>query len=545
MPEAKQTGIALLTVDPDLRQRLADCLPNFHFSILTADAQLILVDLPPGEIALPPLLPPGVPVVALVPGRTYESVRPLFLAGAADVLDRDAPLSELRETLERQLFEPPVHRPSTRSLAAELFYLREVSQAAAEGAALSWLFERIVAATADILGADIVSLMLLEEEEESEKSLLRIKAARGLSEEIIRLARVEVGRGISGLVAQRGEPLLLPDVEKADLGVVSSNPRYVNKGLLSVPIKVRREIIGVLNVNNKIGGKPFQDEDLALLVTLCAQAGLAIDNARLFEELRRRADELTTLNERLRHFNQAKSELIVNLSHEFKTPLTAIQGYLDLLQSGLVPPDKTNEILARVGNRSRHLNRLTERLLTYFALDSKLAQFYTETFNFLALTADAVELAKATADRKQVRIEVDEMSLTCLAQADKAHYRELLLALLDNAVKFNREGGRIRISGARLVEGDRHLLEVSVADTGEGIAAALQQDIFEDFRQTENIMTAKPDGLGLGLAIARAVTEGHRCGIRLAKSDREGTTISFTVPLAPRPMSRRQPRTGE
>jgi len=543
MTEASRTGIALLTADPALYQRLAGGLPQFCFSNRPSEAELVVVDLKPGEAGLPPLLPPGIPVIALVSSRAYDLVRPLFLAGAADVLARDAPLGTLRAALERQLFGRPPTRSDTRSLAAELFYLREVSQAAAEGAALSWLFERIVAATSDILGADIVSLMLLEAEKEGEKALLRIKAARGLSEEIIRLARVEVGRGISGLVVQRGEPLLLPDVEKADLGVVSSNPRYVNKGLLSVPIKVRQEIIGVLNVNNKVGGKPFQDEDLALLVTLCSQAGLAIDNARLFDELRRRADELAILNERLRHFNQAKSELIVNLSHEFKTPLTAIQGYLDLLQSGLVSPDKTPEILSRVTNRSRHLNRLTERLLTYFALDSKLAQFYSETFNFHSLILEAADLVKATADRKQVRLEVDDLSLTCLVHADKTHYRELLLALLDNAVKFNREGGLIRVSGTRLAENDKHFLEVSVADTGEGIAAALQDDIFEDFRQTENIMTAKPDGLGLGLAIARAVTDGHHCRIRLTKSDREGTTVAFTIPLAPRQMSRRQPRT--
>ena len=102
---------------------------------------------------------------------------------------------------------------------------------------------------------------------------------------------------------------------------------------------------------------------------------MAIDNARLYEELREHAASLAVVNKELDRVSRAKSELIVNLSHEIKTPLTAIQGYVDLLKSGLIDPHKTAAVLAKVHDRSRHLSRLAERLIAFFALDSASRNF--------------------------------------------------------------------------------------------------------------------------------------------------------------------------
>jgi signal transduction histidine kinase len=421
--------------------------------------------------------------------------------------------------------------PAAR-LADELLYLREISQAISEGAALDWLFRRIVEIVAESLDVDIVSLMLVEADVELGKDVLRIKAARGLADEIVRDARVELGCQISGLVAANGQALLLNDVESSGLGVAASRPRYRGKGLLSAPIKARAQIIGVLNVNNKTAGGVFDERDLALLTTLCSQAGLAIDNTRLFEDLRAHAGRLAALNAQLDRVNQAKSELIVNLSHEIKTPLTTIQGYVELLRTGLISPLKVPEVLAKVQERSRHLSRLAERLIAFFALDSGSAKFLPESFPINVLIRECADELRSRAAAKQVAIEIDDNSLRLVAWADRMHYREALSSLLDNAVKFNVKGGAARIYGAAAVgQGGAPLLEIFVQDGGPGIPENLQEAIFEDFKQTDDIMCAKPDGLGLGLAIARAVGQAHQCRLRLVRSGPAGSVFGMTIPL--------------
>ena len=527
----RRIRIALLTSDEEFRRALAAALPDYRFSDDLVEARLAIVDVREDEAALIAGLPPDVPVLALVGARTFEDARAMIRARADDVLDRAAPAGQLRQAIEQLLFHPTVPRSGTTALSSELFYLRDVSQAASEGMALLWLFNRIVDIVARALGVDNVSLMLIEFDPETKKELLRIKAARGLTEEIIRTTRIELGQPISGLVAERGQAMLIADVEKAGLGIAASRPRYHDKGLLSVPIKTRRQTLGVLNVNNKAGGGSFDDYDLALLVTLCNQAALAIDNTWMYDRLNQHAGQLAELNKRLRAISQAKSELIVNLSHELKTPLTAIQGYVDLLRSGVVAAERIPEILAKVHDRTRNLGRLAGRLITFFALDSGLAKYYFQTFPFDVLVQKCLDDQRPAIEAQALAVQFDRDSLHRFVHADQAQYQELLGALLENAVKFNRPEGTVRLRGEAADVNGRAYLEVFVEDSGHGVPENLRETIFEEFRQTDDLLTAKPAGLGLGLAIARAISQGHGCRIRLVKSDDAGSVFAFTVPL--------------
>ena len=529
MPKTRRP-LALLTNDDALRARLTEHLPQFDLTAQPDAALAVLVDAQPGALPMADL--GGTPVIALLDTVDFAAARRLFLTGAADVLPRSAQPTEIAAAVAQLLKRRANPLTDPPELAPELFYLREVSQAASAGAELPWLLDRVVGIVADLLGVDRVSLMLLDDDQPTANAELTIRAARGLAADIIAATRVPLGDGISGRVAASGQALLVTDVEHASLGIDANRPDYSTKGLLSVPIKARRRTIGVLNVNNKRDGAAFDEADLALLSTLCAQAGLAIDNASLLDQLRRHAAELASLNKRLADINRAKSELIVNLSHEIKTPLTAIQGYVDLMQSGFVEPGKVPDMLDKVRNRSRHLSRLTERMITFFTLDSGLAKQYRQPFGFDVLTWKCVEEVRDHVETKNLTVRVDAPSLRQRVLADEQQYRELLLALLDNAVKFNRPGGEIHVGGKTVADGDRTVLEVTITDTGAGIAENIQAVIFEDFRQTDDVMTAKPDGLGLGLAIAKAIADGHGCRLRLVRSDPQGSAFAFTAPLA-------------
>jgi len=526
------TTIAVLTPDPVLYQSTEKALRGFLISNTFADARVIIADIGARKMALPPGLPPGVPVIALVPRRTFDLARALFNAGASDVLVRNVPPGTLGDAVEALLAAAPRPAGSSRTLTEEVQLLRDLSEWARGNQDLPVFFQRIVDSVADTLDVDIVSLMLTETDPEIQRDILRIRAAKGLSDQIIRLSRVEIGNGISGLVAAKGEPLLVQDVEQTDLGVPVSRTRYSTKSLLSVPIKTMQQTIGVLNVNNKINGAAFDDNDMNLLVTLCNQVGLAIDNARLVTDLRRHADDLQALNRRIEAFSQAKSELICNLSHELKTPLTAIQGYVDLIRSGVADAEKTPQFLDKIRDRSAHMARLAERLVTFFALDAGHVDFEFKPFPLGVLIWTSAEAVRLYAEANNIKIELDIDPIDKHVYGDQTQYRELLLALLDNAVKFNRRGGMVRVYGELLRRDGRDLIEVFVEDSGHGIPASLHDHIFDEFKQTTDIMTAKPDGLGLGLAIARAIVMAHDCTLRLVKSGDTGSIFAFTIPVA-------------
>lgn len=525
--------IAVLTSDPELFRRLEKILQGYEVSGETKGARLVISDPGPRKNTLPLTLPEHVPVIVMVPRRTFDMARSWYNAGAHDVLVRSVPPGTLLDAVQALLSAE--HRPfgSQKSPSLELQYLKELSEWTHQDKEMSSLLQSIVDSVADFLNVDIVSLMLREKDPDKQKELLRIHAARGLSEQIVRLAKVEVGQGISGLVADKGEPLLVQDVEQANLGVAASNPRYVTKSLLSVPIKAHANIIGVLNVNNKASGVPFDDNDLNLLGTICNHAGLAIDNARLYHNLRQHAGELEQANEQLARLNHVKSEFIVNLSHELKTPLTTIQGYLDLLRSDFHDPGKSEHILNRVYDRSLHLTRLTNRMFTFFTLEANLAEFQPERFPLGVLLWTCLDEVRGEAEQNNITLNLNLENIDRYVFADRQHYRELALAMLENAVKFNRKGGKVNVYGRAVTTEKGEYLEIFVQDTGRGVPENLQERIFTDFKQTDNIMTAKPDGLGLGLAIARAIVKAHDCCLQLVKSEPTGSTFSFTIPAAP------------
>ncbi len=151
---------------------------------------------------------------------------------------------------------------------------------------LDEVLEKIIARVTYCIEAELGSVMLMDED----KKELYIAAAAGLSDEIIKSVRTPIGEGISGWVAEKGEPLLVEDIEKDPrFGKKKSNKKYSTKSLISTPLINRGRIIGVVNVNNKLNNQPFTKEDLVLLANIANQAAIAIENARLFSEAQRSA----------------------------------------------------------------------------------------------------------------------------------------------------------------------------------------------------------------------------------------------------------------
>ena len=186
----------------------------------------------------------------------------------------------------------------------------------------------VLDAAVGLLNVDMASVMLVDKS----RNELSIRYAKGLNEKIIKEARSVLGSNnpneVAAWVVQNGEPLLIEDIETDGRFLKRNGKKYSTNSLLSVPLKVRGEVIGVLNVNNKKDKKVFTRDNLGILTTLANEVAIAVYNNKL-------QDELVSANERLRELDQLKSDFVANVSHELNTPLATSKYLLSVLEKGI------------------------------------------------------------------------------------------------------------------------------------------------------------------------------------------------------------------
>jgi signal transduction histidine kinase len=249
---------------------------------------------------------------------------------------------------------------------------------------------------------------------------------------------------------------------------------------------------------------------------------VAIVNARLFQELAEKSRQLEIAS---RH----KSEFLSNMSHELRTPLNAIIGFAEVLSERMFGAlnDKQAEYLQDITESGRHLLSLINDILDLSKVEAGRMELEVSDVDVPALIENALVLVRERAARRGIALHraVDER--VGAVSADERKLKQVLLNLLSNAVKFTPEGGRIDVTVAPI----GGAIEVAVRDTGVGIAPEEQDAVFEEFRQVGG-SAAKHEGTGLGLALCRRFIELHGGTIRLESAVGQGSTFTFTLPLA-------------
>jgi signal transduction histidine kinase len=265
-----------------------------------------------------------------------------------------------------------------------------------------------------------------------------------------------------------------------------------------------------------------------LLKTLAAQSAIAIQNARLFQALEEKSQELEAAS---RH----KSEFLANMSHELRTPLNAIIGFSEVLGERMFGElnDKQAEYVEDILSSGRHLLALINDILDLSKVEAGRMELELTRFDLPAAIGSAVILVRERATRHGLALEVSVDDRLGLFVGDERKIRQVLLNLLSNAVKFTPEGGRIAVRAAP-ADGTA---EVSVSDTGIGIAPEDQEAIFQEFRQVGTDYARKREGTGLGLALARRFVDLHGGRIWVKSRLGEGSTFTFTLPVRPWPAS--------
>ena len=287
-----------------------------------------------------------------------------------------------------------------------------------------------------------------------------------------------------------------------------------------VPLKIERKLVGVLLVGEKLSGEIFNAEELQLLAVLGSQAAVALENARLYEEL-------SSSNVRLAEASRHKSRFLAGMSHELRTPLNSIIGFSKLLlnrvDGDLTPLQST--YVQSIHTSSTHLQQLVNSVLDMSQIEAGKVELHRRAVDIAPLVDECVETARALAEGKPVRIESDIPPGLPEADADRTKLKQVLLNLLSNAVKFTAAGlvlVRVRAEGGAL--------HVMVADTGPGINAADVPRLFEPFTRIEN--TARnTDGTGLGLMLSKRLVELHGGRIWVESREAQGSTFHFTLPV--------------
>lgn len=244
-------------------------------------------------------------------------------------------------------------------------------------------------------------------------------------------------------------------------------------------------------------------------------------------ELTAANEELARRNEEIERANQLKSEFLASMSHELRTPLHTIIGFSELLAEELKGPlnDNQKRFVGHIHKDSMHLLELINEILDLSKIEAGRLELKREVFDSHAAVEEAVSTVRPHAEAKAIRVETS-VERNIVVDADPLRFKQILLNLLSNAVKFTPEGQRIHVH-ARLRD---HFLEVSVADTGIGIAQEDHQAIFDKFRQVGKTTKGVREGTGLGLAITKELVEQHGGAIELESEPGKGSRFTFTIP---------------
>jgi signal transduction histidine kinase len=410
----------------------------------------------------------------------------------------------------------------TRSVE-QLTALGEVGRAVGSTLDLETVLTTIVSRAVEL--SELDGGVVFEYDEGAEEFVHRVATETGGAlAEARRATRVRKGEGVVGQTAITLEPAQVPDITVPGTYESRLRDNLITSGvraILAVPMLSEDRLVGCLVVSRNQPGE-FPADTMELLRTFATQSALAIQNARLFEEI---ADKSRQLEAASRH----KSEFLANMSHELRTPLNAVIGFSEVLLQRMFGElnAKQDEYLKDIYASGQHLLSLINDILDLSKIEAGRMELALAPFHLPTALENAVTLVKERASRHGITLQVDIDPRLGEIVEDERKVKQVLLNLLSNAVKFTPEGGRITLKACQ----KDGTVEVSVTDTGIGIAPEDQAAIFEEFRQVGSDETRKQEGTGLGLTLAKKFVELHGGRIWVESEPGRGSTFTFTLPL--------------
>lgn len=299
-----------------------------------------------------------------------------------------------------------------------------------------------------------------------------------------------------------------------------------------VPGLVGNHLVCVLCSHNGAETYEFHASAVRFLQGLASQTALAVENACLIHELKRNNDELGEANRKLHELDKLKSNFLSVATHELRTPLSVILGYNAMLAESL--QDRLDESERQTLTESiaacKRLIRMVNSMLDINQIESGKMQMEFAATDLRRLVNGVAALFQQEARRHRLQLKVELPARPPRAEMDAERIEQVLVNLVGNAMKFTPAEGNITIRVS--LPPDGHQVEISVQDTGVGIAPEDQARIFDEFAQVRRAHAAgTQDGSGLGLAIAKRIVEAHHGQLRVSSSPGQGSTFAFSLPL--------------
>jgi signal transduction histidine kinase len=412
----------------------------------------------------------------------------------------------------------------TRELSEALEQLRaliDVSQAINSTLELQTLLEAILSNACRLADAGGGAIYTFDDANEE----FTLAATHGMSGDLIEAVR-KAHRRLHDASPMAQSALKRSPIEISDL---ASETGYEMRdallkadvrALLAVPLLREEQVVGALMIRRRTPGA-FGKSIIDLMQSFASQSALAIQNARLFQEIEDKSRQLESAS-------QHKSQFLANMSHELRTPLNAILGYNELMQDGLYGdlPPKTKEVLDRVDKNGKHLLGLINDVLDLSKIEAGQLVISSEDFSIKDVVQTVVSGTESLASAKNLPLKVEIPDSMPQARGDERRITQVLLNLVGNAIKFTDTG---QVSIAANSENGKFL--ISVSDTGPGIPPSEQSRIFEEFHQVDSSNTKKKGGTGLGLAIAKRIIELHRGRIWVESEVGRGSIFRFELPV--------------
>ncbi len=390
---------------------------------------------------------------------------------------------------------------------------------------LEIIFRDALSKTLEVTRTEAGGIYILEPDGKT----LSLKKHQGISTELAQaFSTVMVGKGVSGMAVSSGKTVILdvqnyPNPDQLSL--------LVKDGILSIistPLVAKGKAVGTLTIINR-KFRSFSQEDLDLLDSIGSQIGGAVENARLYSESKKNLEKLQKAYEELQTLDKMKDEFMSNVSHELKTPLISIKGYGELLYDEKLGGrlDEQKKSLEAIIRNADRLTRLINSILFITRLQAGKIDFRIEPIEIEEIVQTCVEDLKNPMDRKRIIFE-KEVSGVSRLRGDKDRFVEVISNLLDNAIKFTREDGKIAIKAWDELEN----VHITLSDNGIGIPEDIIPKLFTRFYQVDASTSRKYGGTGLGLYIAKTIVDALGGKIWIESEVGKGTTVHLLIPAA-------------
>lgn len=381
--------------------------------------------------------------------------------------------------------------------------LIEISSDLASTLDLNALLNRIVHAAADVCAAEAASILLYDETNRQ----LYFQAATNLETPLMQGLSVPVEGSIAGWIVANRLPVRIANAREdpRHFSHIAKPTGVETTSLLGTPLMTKNKVVGVLEAINKLSGE-FTADDQEVLAALGAQAAVAIENARLFQQ----------------------SDLISELVHELRTPLASLNAAAHLLLRPEIPDEQRGKMAETIHRETNRLAEMTSIFLDLARLESGRTQFRVDCLDLINLLEDCACVVREKASEKEQSLALELPLKLPAVKADPDKLKQVVLNLLSNAIKYTPAGGEIVLAA----ESQPDEVAISVRDSGIGIPAAYLPHIFEKFYRVPG-SEAAARGTGLGLSICKRIITAHGGRIEVQSQAGQGATFTVYLPLNP------------